>query len=86
MFVFKSVNLYVYHGGDGVEGSSTRAANAQSRFVADMRVNHRRSFLQKLQNAQVFARLVEATTTERRDKTAARFDPIGGDFPIAPRE
>ena len=85
MFVFKGVNFYVYHGEEGWEGSST-ALRMLNPGLLDMRANHRRGDLQKFQDAQVFPGLVEATTTERRDKTAARFDPIGRDFPIAPGE
>jgi hypothetical protein len=86
MFVFKGVNFYVYRGEEGWEGSSIWAADAQSRFVANMRINHGSNALQKFQFPQVFPGLIEAATAQRRDKTAARFDPISGDFPIAPGE
>jgi hypothetical protein len=42
--------------------------------------------LQQIQGAQIVARLVEATTAERRDESPAISQPFDVDLPLAPRE
>src|SRR5882757_9489403 len=46
----------------------------------------RRTPLHRIQRAQIIARLIEAATAKRCNKSAAILQPFGVDLPLAPRK
>src|SRR5947207_5060612 len=58
----------------------------EMRLARNVDERFKRHLEKEIECAQIFARLVEATTAKRSHEFPARFDPVEGDFPIPPRE
>src|SRR5205809_4614570 len=63
---------------------ATKKIKVTLRNLCDLRVL--RGDLEKPEGAQIFARLIEAATTERRNESPAILQPFDVDLPFAPRE